>query len=104
MPRRKKRDPFVCPKCGTRTEPVKTWQLVSPFPDSKGRITITVMGSFVCPNCGYKWRAVVSKLKVGGDDVELEVGSSKKARIKGESKGAEEKREGEVFEIDIDED
>ncbi|KSW12696.1 chromatin protein Cren7 [Pyrodictium occultum] len=95
---RKKRDPYVCPKCGTRTEPVKTWQLVSPFPDSKGRVTITVMGSFVCPNCGYRWRAVVSKIKVGGSEVELESGKGAKASITGEK----EERRGEVIEIDID--
>ncbi len=101
MPRRGrgKRDPYVCPRCGTRVEePVKTWQLVSPFPDSKGRITITVMGSFECPNCGYRWRAVISKLKVGGSDVEIEAGSAK-AKVGG---GGEEKREGAVFEVDID--
>ena len=97
---RKRRDPYICPRCGTRTEPIKTWQLVSPFPDSKGRITITVMGSFVCPNCGYKWRAVISKIKVGGNEVEVEAGA-KKAAIKEEK--PPEKREGEVIEIDIDE-
>ncbi len=100
MPR--KRDPYVCPRCGTRTEPVKTWQLVSPFPDSKGRITITIMGSFVCPNCGYKWRAVISKIKVGGESVEIEAGRGAKASMK--SEGKEEKRQGEIIEIDIDED
>ncbi len=100
MPRKAKRDPYVCPRCGTRTEPVKTWQLVSPFPDSKGRITITVMGSFVCPNCGYKWRAVISKIKVGGNEVEVEAGA-KKAAIS--SPKQEQKREGEIIEIDIDE-
>jgi len=100
MPRRK-RDPYVCPRCGTRTEPVKTWQLVSPFPDSKGRITITVMGSFVCPNCGHRWRAVISKIKVGGDEVEVEAGQ-KKASLKKEEP-RQEKREGEVIEIDIEE-
>lgn len=99
MPR-KKRDPYVCPRCGTRTEPVKTWQLVSPFPDAKGRITITVMGSFVCPNCGHRWRAVISKIKVGGEEVEVEAGQKKAALKSGEAK--EEKREGEIIEIDID--
>ncbi len=104
MPRRK-RDPYVCPRCGTRVEqPVKTWQLVSPLPDSKGRVTITIMGSFVCPNCGYKWRAVISKIKVGGEEVELETGG-KKAEIKSSAdKKTEEKRgEGAVIEIDLDE-
>ncbi len=83
---KKRRDPFVCPVCGTRvSEPVKTWTLVSPMPDKYGRITITVMGSFVCPNCGHKWRAVIKKLKEGG------------------SQPAEDmpKDEGEIIEIDI---
>jgi len=89
---RRKRNPFTCPICGTRAEPKKTWQLVSPFPDSKGRITVTIMGSFECPKCGHKWRGVVSKLKVGGEEPT-------------ERGGGEEKREeGPVFEIDIDED
>lgn len=100
MPKRV-RDPFICPRCGARVEPSKTWQLVSPFPDSKGRITITVMGSFVCPECGHKWRGVVSKLKVGGEEVELETGLGRKAKLGAEKK--EEKREGAIFEIDIDE-
>ena len=100
MPRRRKSEnPFICPVCGTRVEPKKTWQLVSPFPDSKGRITITIMGSFECPNCGHKWRAVISKIKVGADEVELEGVSGKVAR----EKTPTPKREGEIIEIDIDE-
>lgn len=99
---RKKKDPYVCPKCGTRvSEPKKTWQLVSPMPDSQGRITITIMGSFECPNCGHKWRAVISKIKVGGDEVEVET-KSKKKKLGGGSK--EQKRppeEGEVIELDL---
>ncbi len=104
MARKKKKDPFVCPKCGTRVEePLKTWQLVSPMPDSKGRVTITVMGSFQCPNCGHKWRGVVSKLKVGGDEVEMEVGNKKK-KMGGEKKEeTQESSEGEVIELDLDE-
>ena len=103
MPKRKKKkDPFVCPNCGTRVnEPKKTWQLVSPMPDSKGRITITVMGSFECPNCGHKWRGVVSKIKVGGEGVEVEAGGKKK-ELKG-GKEAPEPREGEIIELDLEE-
>jgi len=74
----RKKDPFVCPKCGTRVEePVKTWTLVSPFPDKYGRITVTVMGSFRCPNCGYSWRAVIKKLKTGGDEEAAKKGAAK---------------------------
>ena len=95
----KKRDPYVCPKCGTRVDqPSKTWQLVSPMPDARGRITITVMASFVCPNCGYKWRAAISKIKVGGDEVEI--GGKK---LKAPPKKEERREEGEVIEIDLDE-
>ncbi len=98
MPRQKK-DPRQCPQCGTIVkEPVKTWSLTSPLPDAYGRITVTVMGSFVCPNCGYRWRAVVSKLKVGGGDVEIE-------GAKGRAKAAPPARrsdEGEVIELDLE--
>jgi len=83
-----KKDPFVCPRCGTRVqEPVKTWTLVSPLPDKYGRITVTVMGSFECPNCGYRWRAVLKKFKEGGQPP----GSS----------GPAAKDEGEIIEIDL---
>ncbi len=87
MARRK--DPFTCPKCGTRVkEPVKTWTLVSPMPDKYGRITVTVMGSFTCPNCGYSWRGVVKKLKTGGEE---------------QAEEPVEKRPGQVIEIDLSE-
>jgi len=99
MGRKKESKTAVCPVCGTRVEPTRTWNLVSPIPDSKGRITITVMGSFECPNCGRKWRGVVSKIKVGGAGVEVEAGGSKKV-LGGEG---EVKREGEVIELDVEE-
>ena len=69
MPRGKVR---TCPNCGVEvtTEPYKTWELVSPFPDKKMRITVTIMGMYECPNCGKRFRAVVSKIKVG-EDVEV---------------------------------
>jgi hypothetical protein len=90
MPRgkgRKKKDPYVCPVCGTRvTEPDRTWTLVSPLPDKYGRITITIMGSFTCLNCGHKWRAVLKKLKEGGSPP---------------GQAEEKKEEGEIIEIDL---
>lgn len=92
MPRRDK-GPVRCPRCGAEVgEPVKTWQLVSPFPDKKGRITVTIMGVYQCPKCGYRWRAVVAKLKVGGG---VEVGDK---RIEEE----EERRPPKIIEIDLD--
>ena len=32
--------------------PKKTWTLTSPMPDANGNITITLMASWNCPNCG----------------------------------------------------
>ncbi|AHC51640.1 Chromatin protein Cren7 [Sulfolobus acidocaldarius SUSAZ] len=98
MVRKKAVEADVCPNCGKKAEkPVKTWQLVSPLPDAYGRITITVMGSYECGNCGHKWKAVVSKIKAGGSSVEIEGKKGKKTI--GEEK--EDKREGEVIELDI---
>lgn len=55
-----------CPQCGSSDiEVSKTWNLISPLPDSQGRITVTVMGVYRCRACGYNWRGVVSKLKIG---------------------------------------
>lgn len=100
MPRRK-RDPNICPMCGTKVEkPYKTWQLVAPMPDAYGRITITVMGMFECPSCGHKWRAVISKIKTGGGEVEVETTKGKK---KLGTKQPVAKRQGQIIEIDLDE-
>lgn len=87
-----------CPRCGTIVQPSKTWQLVSPLPDSQGRITITIMGSYQCPNCGYRWRGVVSKMKVG-EDVEIE-GGRKRVTL---SRDTAKPRQSTVIELDIDE-
>ncbi|MEB2793159.1 MAG: chromatin protein Cren7 [Caldisphaeraceae archaeon] len=88
MPRKKKESVFICPSCGTVVkEPERTWSLVSPIPDKYGRVTITIMGSFRCPNCGYTWKGVLKKMKSGGEE-----------------KGEEEETKpepGEVIEIDI---
>jgi len=101
MPRR--REPNICPRCGIRVDkPVKTWQLVSPLPDSKGRITITVMGIYECPNCGYRWRAVVSKIKVGGGGVEVE-GAKGRREIKGEEENRAYTIELDLSDIDEEE-
>jgi len=73
MPKTKtKRRQVVCPECGTPVkEPYKTWELVAPFPDKKMRITVTIFGMFECPKCGKKFRAVVSKAKLGSEGIEL---------------------------------
>ncbi len=90
-----------CPKCGTEVQPQKTWQLVAPLPDADGRVTIIVMGSFRCPNCGYSWRQKISTIKVGPEG-EVEVGkAAKKKRKKKEKK--KESSGGKVIEIDLSE-
>jgi DNA-directed RNA polymerase subunit RPC12/RpoP len=92
-----------CSRCGTDVQPSKTWQLVAPLPDSEGRITIIVMGSFKCPNCGYRWRGKVSTLKVGANgEVEVETGKRKR-RKKKEKKEKKEETGGTIIEIDLSE-
>jgi predicted RNA-binding Zn-ribbon protein involved in translation (DUF1610 family) len=100
MPRKKQSEPDVCPNCGTKVDkPSKTWQLVSPLPDAYGRITITVMGSYECPKCGHKWKAVVSKIKAGGSSVEVE--GKKGVKKIGEEQEKEEENRAEVIELDL---
>ena len=103
MPRKSEKAPNVCPKCGTVVqEPAKTWQLVSPLPDAEGRITITVMALFVCPNCGFKWRAALSKMKVGGEGIEIEGAKKGAVKMVKEEGGKSERREN-VIELDLSE-
>lgn len=86
-----------CPRCGsTSINVVKSWQLVAPIPDARGRITITVMGVVQCGNCGYKWKTTISKLKVGGSSLEIEGGRSKKVL-----EGEPEERETKEIVLDI---
>jgi len=76
--RKKRKKKISCKKCGytinpVETPPNKTWQLVSPMPDKEGRVTLTIMGSFSCPECGASVRGSLKKVK--GDE---EFGKSKK--------------------------
>lgn len=90
-----------CPSCGTEVQPERTWQLVAPLPDAEGRITITVMGSFRCPKCGYSWRGKVSTLKVGPEgEVEVVKGKAKRRRRKKKEK-TEASSGGTVIEVDL---
>lgn len=57
--------------------PTKTWNLVSPLPDKEGRLTITIMGTYPCPNCGRSNTSVVSKFK----DVEEGEKKSKREQL-----------------------
>jgi hypothetical protein len=78
----KRKKKISCKKCGveinpTETPPSKTWQLVSPMPDKEGRVTLTVMGSFRCPECNASVRAALKKIR--GD--EMGSGTSKKTLL-----------------------
>ncbi len=89
MPRRKT-NPFTCPECGERAlNPIRTWTLVSPIPDKHGRVTITIMGAFICSKCGKTWSSPIQKLKSGEEKVGIEERS--------------ERGEPEVIVIDIEE-
>ncbi|MDI6847287.1 MAG: chromatin protein Cren7 [Candidatus Bathyarchaeia archaeon] len=71
MPKKQTRQ-NLCPECETPVkDPYKTWELVAPFPDKKMRITVTIFGMYECPKCGKKFRAVVSKAKLGTESIEL---------------------------------
>ncbi len=67
-----KKKRITCKKCGCIINPIenppsKTWQLISPMPDKEGRVTLTIMGSFKCPDCGAAVRAAMKKIK--GDEI-----------------------------------
>lgn len=95
MRRGSQKRPNICPRCGAEAgEPEKTWHLVSPIPDSRGRVTITIMGIYKCPSCGHRWRATISKIKAGED---VEIGGAGETREKTET----ESRRGQVIEIDL---
>ncbi len=100
MPKKsQQQSPNICPRCGViASSPKRTWQLVAPIPDSSGRITITVMGIYECPSCNYKWRAVISKMKVGGDSIEIEGSKGKELKLASEEKEA---RRPTVIELDL---
>ncbi len=60
---------LTCPKCGSKVlEPVRTWTMVSPIPDRQGRVTVTIMGSFICGECGHRWNAPMKRIKSGGEE------------------------------------
>lgn len=101
MTRKAQQSPNICPRCGSIVpSPKRTWQLVAPMPDSSGRITITVMGIYECPSCNYKWRSVISKMKVGGDSIEIRDSKGREVKIGDEEK---EPRKSAVIELDIKE-
>lgn len=81
-PARKIKKQISCKKCGCIINPIqhppdKTWQLISPMPDKEGRVTLTIMGAFRCPECGASVRTAMKKIR--GD--EIGSGQSKKEML-----------------------
>ncbi|MHA1990456.1 MAG: winged helix-turn-helix transcriptional regulator [Candidatus Hodarchaeales archaeon] len=73
---------FRCSSCSFQinpkeTPPNKTWNMIAPMPDKMGRVTLTIMGSFTCPNCSKNLRVALQKIK---SDDEIS-GKSKKATL-----------------------
>ncbi len=84
-----------CPRCGAEAQVERTWQVISPLPDALGRITITVLGTFRCGSCGYRWKGRVSSIKVGPEG-EVSLGKDG-----GRGRRPSERREGKVIEVDL---
>ncbi|MFW9991704.1 MAG: hypothetical protein ACFFD4_06565 [Candidatus Odinarchaeota archaeon] len=68
--RKVKEQKITCKKCSTVINPKdhppgKTWEMISPMPDKEGNVTLTIMGSFRCPNpnCGKSVIAALRKIK-----------------------------------------
>jgi len=71
MPRKQLKQ-NVCPSYGeVAKDPYKTWELITPFPDKKMRITVTIFGMFKCPSCGTNFKGIVGKAKMGAEGVEI---------------------------------
>jgi protein-arginine kinase activator protein McsA len=68
-PKKKRVKMVKCKPCAkefnpqTELTPEKTWNVFSPMPDKKGRITITQMATFRCPDCGKILRGSLGSRK-----------------------------------------
>ena len=62
-----KMKPIKC-KCGNTWQPHevptnKEWNMVSPMPDKDGNVTITIMATWSCPQCGKSKTGAKGKTK-----------------------------------------
>ncbi|MHA2358246.1 MAG: hypothetical protein ACXABK_05715 [Candidatus Heimdallarchaeaceae archaeon] len=65
---KKKVKPIKCKKCGETWAPTevptkKEWPKVAPMPSADGSVTITVMATWDCPNCGKSVMGAKGKTK-----------------------------------------
>jgi transcription initiation factor TFIIIB Brf1 subunit/transcription initiation factor TFIIB len=71
MTKKSKRKKIVCKECGTSWFPDevptnKEWTRVAPMPDSEGRVTVMMMATWSCPNCGKSKMGLKAKFKDDG--------------------------------------
>ena len=71
MPKKAKSKPIICKNCGESWMPNevptnKEWTKIAPMPDSEGRITVMVMATWSCPNCGKSRMGLKGKYKDDG--------------------------------------
>ena len=62
-----KMKPIKC-KCGNTWQPHevptnKEWNMISPMPDKDGNVTITIMATWTCPQCGKSKTGAKGKTK-----------------------------------------
>ncbi|MBD3192066.1 MAG: hypothetical protein GF308_15575 [Candidatus Heimdallarchaeota archaeon] len=70
MPKKSKQKRITC-KCGESWLPDevptnKEWTRVAPMPDSEGRVTVMMMATWTCPNCGKSKMGLKAKYKDDG--------------------------------------
>ena len=68
MSKKSKEKKIVCKKCGeswfpTEYPPNKEWTKLAPLPDAEGRLTIMIMATWNCTNCGTSTMGLKGKFK-----------------------------------------
>ena len=56
-------DKASCPRCGTKTSPVKTWKMAGRASKAGNRLQLTI-GHYKCPKCNKTFRKVIAKEKI----------------------------------------
>ena len=53
----------ACPRCGTETNPVKTWKMAGKPSKTGKRLQLTI-GYYKCPKCNKAFRRVIAKEEI----------------------------------------
>jgi len=91
MAKKEKLKKITCKNCGETWMPneiptSKEWTKLAPMPDSEGRLTIMMMATWSCPNCGKSTMGLKGKFKDEGP-----TGPSKQELILEKVKNADSK-------------